>query len=118
MLNEYFIVTSSFAAPFCSDTDQFFQEGVSPRHVLEKVARQYSHPCGLFAAVCYESADSYHKKEKPLAKWLSNHELSKMEATKGESGYTYRGIAPGKFEVNGKVFTVENPHEGRVVDVE
>lgn len=71
-MSEYFVVTNSFAAPFFSDTDDGFVEADSPKDALEKTARDYRHPAGLYAAACYRSADAYHKGERPLARWLSN----------------------------------------------
>lgn len=71
-MREFFVVANSFAAPFVSDTSTRFVTAESPQAALEKFAGEYSHKCGLYAAECYESADAYHKRERPLAKWLSN----------------------------------------------
>lgn len=67
----YFVVATSFAAPFVSDVSFEFVFGDSPEKALSHFAAKYSHPCKLFAAVLYQSADAYHSKEKPLAKWLA-----------------------------------------------
>jgi len=114
-VTEYYVVTTSFAAPFFSDTDRRWVEAESPEAALEKVAREYSHPCGLYAAVCYEDANAEAKGKKPLAKWLCNHERAKMRATEKKGGYSYCGHGPGDFEVDGKRIRVKNPKAGSVV---
>ena len=112
-MSEYFITANSFAAPFFSDTSEKFVSAETPASALEKFAAEYSHPCGLYAAFCYESADAYHKSAKPLAKWLCNHEVEKMRLTKDMGSYSFLGHAPGDFEVNGKRHRVENPKGGQ-----
>ena len=114
-MTEYFVVTNSFAAPFFSDTDTQFVEAESPQQALERTAETYAHPCGLYAATCYADANAYHKGDAPLARWLSNHEITKLEATKDKAGYGYLGNGPGDFEINGERIQVENPKGGRVV---
>jgi hypothetical protein len=69
---KYFIVSNSFAAPIVSDTAYGYEEGHNARDALERFAAKYSHPMGLYSASAYSSADSYHQKQEPLAKWLSN----------------------------------------------
>ena len=78
---------------------------------------KYSHPCGLYAATAYASADAFHKGEKPLAKWLCNHEQAKMRATKGLGSYSFMGHAPGHFEVDHKHIRVDDPKGGSIVAV-
>ena len=60
---EFFVVTNSFAAPFCSDQGTQFVEAADAEMALLKVAKEYKHPAGLYAADCYRSADAYHKGE-------------------------------------------------------
>jgi len=55
------------------------------------------------------------KREKPLAKWLCNHEIEKMRLTADKGAYSYFGHEPGHFDIDGKRHVVENPKEGRVV---
>ena len=114
-MNSYFIVATSFAAPFFSDTDEAFMTAASPQKALLKFKKSYGHPFGLYAAVCFTDANAYHKNEKPLAKWLCHHELEKTRLTKGLGGYSYKGHGPGDFEIDGKRHKVENPKDGRLV---
>lgn len=118
VLVEYFIMTTSFAAPFFSDTSNEFVEASSPTEALEKAAASYKHPCGLFGAVCYTDANAYHKGEKPLAKWLCNFEIEKEKRTAALSGYSFRHDCDSNgeyMEVNGEKFYVEDPRSGKVV---
>lgn len=115
MKTEYFILANSFAAPFFSDTSTSFESADTPEKALEQFAKNYKHPAGLFAAVCYESADAYHKDKPPLAEWLSNHAIEKEKIMEKTGGISYLGHGPGDFEINGKRYHVENPKEGRVV---
>lgn len=68
---EYFIRANSFAAPFFSDVSSDFETADTPKAALEAFAARYKHPCGLYAAACYASADAYHKGDEALAMWLS-----------------------------------------------
>lgn len=112
---EYFICANSFAAPFFSDDSTDYVDAPSPKLALEKFASEYDHPAGLYAAVCYDSADAFHKGREPLAKWLCNHEIEKTRLTKDLGSYSYRGDGPGRFEIDGVLHTVENPKAGRVI---
>jgi hypothetical protein len=117
-MSEYFIVTNSFAAPFVSDQDTSFAQGESPAEALESAVASYKHPAGLFAADCYESATDYHKGKSPLARWLCNHEIARQAATKDKGAYSYMGLCPGQFEINGELVVVEgDPKAGRLVEV-
>lgn len=113
---EYFIVANSFAAPFVSDQSTGFQTALSPASALVDFAARYPHPWGLYAAEAYQSAEAYHKGEKPLAQWLCYHEQAKRRLTAGSAGgYSHLGHAPGSFEIDGKAHTVKNPKKGSVV---
>lgn len=112
---EWFVKTMSFAAPFFSDEGTRYVTAVSAADALEQVAATYSHPCGLFAAVAWPSADAMHKREEPSATWLSNHEIERKRLTQDKSCYSYLGHAPGDFEIDGVRHNVENPKAGRVV---
>lgn len=114
---EYFIRANSFAAPFFSDESSGYMMASTPQEALEKYAKAYKHPCGLYAAACYESADALHKGKEPLARWLSNHEQEKQRITKGMGSYSLLGHAPGDFEVNGVRHKIKNPKGGSVVSV-
>lgn len=69
---EYYIEANSFAAPFFSDPSHAYVEGNTPSAALLKFAANYKHPCGLYAANAYTSADARNKGEGPLAQWQSN----------------------------------------------
>lgn len=112
---EFFIQTNSFAAPIFSDSGSQYVTAETPEAALEKLASEYGHPAGLYAAVCYASADAMHKDQPPLAKWLCNHELVKMERTKDLGCYTFCGYGPGKFVVNGEMIVVPDPKAGQIV---
>lgn len=107
-MKEYYIVASSFAAPFVSDTSEHFQEAPDPREALERFAKQYKHPCGLYAAGCYEDATAFHKGKPMLARWLSNH-ARVIEESRATS---LRSDGPGVLVLDGKPRSVGNPKEG------
>ena len=115
-MKEYFIVSNSFAAPFFSDTSTGYQAAPHAEKALEVFAEEYKHPCGLFSANVYESADAYHKGEKRLAQWLCNQEIEMQKITAKMSGYSYLGHGVGKFRIDEKEYSVENPKDGRVVE--
>jgi hypothetical protein len=114
---EYFIVANSFAAPFVSDTSEGFEEADSPQEALELYASRYSHPARLFSADCFESATAYHKNQKPLARWLCNHEIARQAATKGKGSYSYEGLRPGMFKIDGELVIANEPFNGSLVPV-
>lgn len=66
---EFFLLTNSKAAPFVSDTNTGYCDGPDAETALAVAVQSYRHPCGLYAANLYASADAYHKHEKPLAQW-------------------------------------------------
>lgn len=112
---EYFIYANSFAAPFFSDTSTAYVEADTPDAALQRFADEYKHPAGLYSAVCYASADAHHKGQKPLSMWLCNHEIEKARLTKDLGSFSYRGDAPGQFEIDGVAHTIKNPKHGRLV---
>ena len=105
---EYFIVANSFAAPFFSDQSDHFQEAPDPVSALELFFKSYKHPCGLYAAACYENANAYHKNGKVLARWLCNQALY-LEKHKHTSFYQ---SGPGDFVLDGKPVKIKNPKHG------
>lgn len=106
---EYFIVANSFAAPFVSDQSTSFAVGLTPLSALSAFADDYAHPCGLYAAEAYASADAYHKREKPLARWLSNHARG-IEERKPTLLVSH---GPGSVEIDGRATTIKEPKAGR-----
>jgi hypothetical protein len=112
---EWFVVTNSFAAPFCSDTGERYVTAESAADALEQVAATYSHSCGLFSAAAWPSADAMHKREKPAAQWLCNHEIERKRLTEGLGAYSYLGHGPGDFEIDGIRHRVPAPKAGHVI---
>lgn len=110
MKTEYFIVATSFAAPFVSDDSTSFETALTPASALVQFARRYKHPAGLYAALAYASATAYHKGAQPLARWLSNH-AAKIDAAKPTMILVH---GPGSMELDGKAVTVKNPKDGFV----
>lgn len=109
-MKEFFIVANSFAAPFVSDTSTGFVKGETPELALLSFVGGYSHPCGLYSAALYTDANTYHKGEAPLARWLSNHAIFMQD----KAG-SIMCISPGKVEINGEMYLIENPRGGRII---
>lgn len=68
---EYFVVAYSFPAPLCGDQTTAYVEAPGIFSAVPKFVEKYRHPCGLYAARFYDSADAYHKGKKWVAEWLS-----------------------------------------------
>lgn len=64
-------MANSFAAPFVSDRSTGYIEAADPARALDELRESYDHPCGLYVALIYASADDWHKDAGPLARWLS-----------------------------------------------
>lgn len=111
---EFFIVANSFAAPFVSDTSTKHIEAETAEAALEAFAAAYSHPAGLYAAICYGNADAYHKSGKPLAKWMSNQAQFMQENANAPCSVFSK--APGSVELNGEPHRIKNPKAGAVVE--
>lgn len=69
--HEFFVVSSSKAAPFFSDIDHSFITAKSPSDAVSKAVKRYKHPAGLYALAIYRDANAHHKGKPPLAEWLS-----------------------------------------------
>jgi hypothetical protein len=108
---EFFVVANSFAAPFLSDTSEHYVTAETPQAALEQFALDYSHPCGLYAARAYRNVDAFHKREKYLAEWISNHALALEEH---KAPYSYLGKGAGSFEIDGVPHEIQDPKGGRV----
>jgi hypothetical protein len=111
--HEYFIVANSFAAPFVSDQSTAFRTARTPAGALLDFAATYRHPTGLYAAAAYRSADAYHKREPPLARWLSNQ--AKAMERRTESSFRHDGDEPGSLTIDGKSHAVDDPKAGAIV---
>lgn len=115
-MNEYFIVSNSFAAPFFSDQGEGFVKATSPKRALLEYVNTYDHPAGLYSAAVYKDANDYHKGKKAVAKWICNAELEKQRLTKGLGSYSIRGVGPGEVEINGVTHFINNPKGGKIID--
>jgi hypothetical protein len=71
-MTEYFVVANSNPAPIVGDKSTHFVQGSDARSALEKFAKHYSHPCGLYSAKIYASSDAYHKNHRHLAEWRTH----------------------------------------------
>lgn len=114
-MREFFVVANSFSAPFISDQSTGYAKGKTPEEAMEAFALAYKHPCRLYAAVMYESADAYHKGERAILRWLCNFALAMETATKDLSCYSSRSESPRGFYINDKWFAVTDPYEGQTV---
>lgn len=74
-MHEYFIVASTYAAPFFSETRTDFIEGKTP----EKALSEYLKENRVYAANLYRSSDDYHKNKEPLVKWRSDKAISEWK---------------------------------------
>lgn len=113
-MTEYFVVAASFAAPFVSDMSYMHIFGETPKDAMLKFVEAYTHPRGLYSAQLYPSADDYHKEKKPLARWVSNHELAMNKLREENPHCGLMAHAPGKFQVDDKLFEVDNPKGGEL----
>ncbi len=113
-MKKYFIITNSHAAPFFSDADEYYVKGKDPKDAMEKAVKNYSHPCGLYAANLYLNADAYHQKKKPLVTWQCNKEIKKQEITKKMGCFSYLGISNNHFKINGIDYFVDDPNGGQI----
>jgi len=114
-MKEYFVNENSFGAPFFSDTSSCFVKGKDPLDAIRKAVKKYKHPCGLYSARLYESADAFHKNKKALAKFDCNVVIKQELATEGKGCYSLRHDRDSKgefIEVDGEKHYIENPKGG------
>lgn len=114
--NEYFVIANSFAAPMFSDTTMEYVKGSTPREAMQKFVAEYTHPCGLYAALLYESADAYHKGKKEIVRFLCNQEIERAKLMK--NGGSFYGKGNGVFEINGKEYRVKDWNKGKIFEGE
>ena len=89
---EFFIVANSNAAPMVSDESVHYVDAESSASALERlVSHIYKHPCGLYSAAAYYSADDFHKKARPAARWLSHKALVAQNERLGLKGQIVMG---------------------------
>lgn len=116
-MREYFVVGTPFGGGFLGITCKKHVSGNSPEDALQRFVASYDDPAGLYAAALWDSADAYHKKQDPLARWQSNHEIAKDELTRDLGAYSYFGHGPGDFEIDGVRHRIPDPKGGRLVPV-
>lgn len=112
---EYFIHAASFAAPFVSDESTGFVTADSPEAALVAFAESYRHSAGLYAADAYASADAYHKREKRLARWLSNKAQTIERAMDDRGAASIYSPSPDMVEIGGEPIAIRDPKAGSVV---
>lgn len=108
---EFFIHANSFAAPFVSEETTRYVQGEDASSALEAYGRVYK----PYAADVYASADAFHKREKPLARWRSNKARRLDEVTANKGSYSYEGVNEHAFKVDDQLYTVVEPREGSLV---
>ena len=113
-MSEYFVVGTTFAAPFVSERIEKFVKATSPEKALQSISEKLKDSCGLYAACAYSSADDFHKGKKELAWWLCNHEIEKRKIEIETGASRYRDHGPGDFELDGKRYKVKNPLGGAI----
>lgn len=101
-----FVVARTFAAPFVSETIERYVEG-EPRAAIGALVAQHRDGVGIYAAEAYATADDYHRRGKPKARWWSNKALAVKDA-----GSIY-GRGPGVVEIDGKAVVIDDPKGGR-----
>jgi len=80
---QFFVVAESYAAPFVSDSSKQYVHALTPSEALGTFIQAYSHPFGLYSANVYESADDYHQKKEPVAKFRSRDAKIQWESKQG-----------------------------------
>lgn len=115
---EYFVFTNSFAAPFFSDSSTKYVEGDTPQEAMAKAVKDYKHPAGLFAAALYESADAYHKGQKPMIKWLSNKAQVVVRFESDGQSHSFYSNEDDTIRIDGVRHQIADPKSGSVVEEE
>lgn len=87
---EFFIVANSNPAPMVSDQSTTYQPAPSSSSAIEQFVADYKHPCGLYSAAAYYSADDYHKGLPPAVRWLSHKALVAQAERSGSKGQFVR----------------------------
>jgi hypothetical protein len=113
---DFYIKGNTFAAPFVSEPVADWITAETPEEALQRLSDLLKPIYGLYAAQCYKDANAASRNEKPLARWLSNHEIAKQKATEHLGAYSYLGEAPGRFRINDEWFDVDDPKGGRIIE--
>jgi hypothetical protein len=81
----YHWIANSFAAPFFSETDAGFVEGIDARSALDKAVSQYNHPAGLFAMMI----ETCEPKPRMVARFTSGRAATQRlcDLSDGKGGY-------------------------------
>lgn len=85
-MREYYIEANSFAAPFVGDTSHKFVVADSPEAALEQFVSGYTHPAGLYGALCYKDANARLKGEERTVR-----SLAKQPRTSAGRDYARQG---------------------------
>ncbi len=112
---EFFVMGSSFPAPFCGDNLESFVEADTPAEALQRFVDSCSHPCGVYSAAAFLSSDDQKKGGRALVRYCSNELLVREEATRGLGCYSTSRNSDGDLVVNGKVHKIVNPKGGRII---
>jgi hypothetical protein len=75
-MSEWFVCANSNAAPFFSDSSDYYVTARSAAQALVLAVKKYEHPCGLYALRIWRSADDYHKGKPWVAEHLSGRAKS------------------------------------------
>jgi hypothetical protein len=122
-MRKYFVVGTPFGGGFFGEiyVEHVWGEkhvrGESPEVALQDFVDSHADGPGLYSAALWDSADSYHERQEPLARWLSNHEIAKEELTRDLGAYSYFGHGPGDFEIDGVRHRIPDPKGGRLVPI-
>lgn len=110
MTREFFIHYVTFPAPFFGEQGQVYQEADTAQEALEIAAE------GMYRAEAYENADALHKKQEPLARYMSNRALAESKATT----LMFMGWDGDAcvLELDGVVTRVENARQGVLYEEE
>lgn len=68
---EYFINYVTAPAPFFPDSGTTYERAASPNAALGSFTKGWDGIVGLELVEVYATADSFHKKNEPLATWMS-----------------------------------------------
>jgi hypothetical protein len=77
--SEYFIAGTTFPAPIFGESFTRYVQADTPEDALRITVASYG-KLGVYSARAFPSADGYHKKQPPLAEWLSNRAQAERKA--------------------------------------
>ena len=114
MTSEYFIHYMTFPAPFVGDSGDCYREAESPEAALLALAERSASSVAIYSAHAFASADDYHKRRSPLARYASNRAKAERKCTSLRfMGWENNG-KDCLLEVDGHMTLVENAREGGI----